>query len=262
MSVARSRAPATASSGRSSTHALLEDALIGHGGQPIEAAAAGKAHQQRLCLVVLGVRRDDGHRLAPRRRCAQTRRAGDSGRRARRLECRSPACCPTTSGSYAQGPERALAPATHSASAREAWRSPWSTVATRSLRRLRRAPRPTRRKMHQRDAVGAAGDREDGDGEGSEWGKQRIELFVPDRLGGVFGMRTARGSRTRIRCSQFSGAPTWRAFSRSRGRWGSASTVRRTTSRRRPSGPADRATWRASAGCRRRARCPRNSDSP
>ena len=74
MSVARSRAPETASSGRSSTHALLEDALLGHGGQPIEAAAAGQAHEQRLCLVVLGVRRDDGHRL---RRGEAARKLGE-----------------------------------------------------------------------------------------------------------------------------------------------------------------------------------------
>ena len=55
-------------------HALLEDALIGHGGQPIEAATAGKAHEQRLCLVVLGVRRDDGHRL---RRGEAARKLGE-----------------------------------------------------------------------------------------------------------------------------------------------------------------------------------------
>ena len=108
-----------------------------HGRQTVEAAAACQPHQQRLGLVVLGVRGDDRHRTRGGS-CARDRRAAGSAPRARHPGCRCRLVAASRSASCARGRARAASlrdPLGFVARARRAdrdrrWRR-WSFAARR-----------------------------------------------------------------------------------------------------------------------------------
>ena len=130
--VARSRAFATPSSGRTICTATGPGARTRldprrHGGEAVEAAAAGEPHQQGLGLIVAGVRVQAAWRYRARP-CNRT--SADSAPRGRRPGGPSAAWPPATP--VWRGETRALAArsATAGASAADSGRRRWSTVST------------------------------------------------------------------------------------------------------------------------------------
>ncbi len=130
--VARSRAFATPSSGRTMRRArrLAPRAHLGprrHGGEAVDAAAAGEPHQQGLGLVVAGVRGQQAADIV-RAPCARP----SAGSAPPRAAAWMPVCGlgPSHARTACRKPSAAARSATARASSADSGRRPWSTTST------------------------------------------------------------------------------------------------------------------------------------